>query len=892
MLFLRKLRLLLLPSAGRRREADLDEELRSHLDLATDAARERGLPDDEARRAARREVGNVTQAREESRAVWTFASLERLSQDLRYGWRSLARSWTFALVAIGSLGLGIGAATTMFSLVNVALLKPLPYRAPQELVFVREIVQPLEHVYPTLPVNIQHFRFWRDHARSFVSMAALLDNSETLTGFGEPHVVFGTDVSWNLFQVLGVDLQAGRSFLQDEEQPDKNRVVVVTDGFWRREMQASPRAIGSTVTLDGVPHTVVGILPAPFHIPGGADLGPLAMLDARSEFFRPIGKVYPGWGGDYDYVVFGRLRPGTSIAKAAADLDVLERDVDRAHQLGYRLNVRVTSLQEAVGGPVRTSLVVLLGAVLVLVLIVCFNLEGLMLARSNGRAREFSIRAALGAGRRRLLQQALTEAVALSLAGGVLGVSIAVTGVHAFRNLEAIHVPRLAEATVDSNVLLFALLLTMISPVLFGLVPAWRATARQAGADALRSGGRRLTQGRASSRLRESLVAIEVGLSVVLLMLGGLLTSSLIHVLQVDRGFAGERVVTARIALSPIQYRSVAARTGFYERALDAVRTIPGVRAAGYINRLPLTGESNVDSVRLEGADQGAMDPVAGKLIEVNVRYVSAGYFDAIGIGLLRGRLIEERDRAATDSAVVSEQLAGKLWPGQDPIGKRLTTGAGAGTVQVVGVVRDVHSVRLDQPPTHIVYVPYWQRAVGAGDIVVKSAMADADTVMGKVQDAIHRVDKATPVPAMKTMDNIVSASVAERTFQMQLAAGFALAALLLATMGVYGVIAYMVTQRRNEIGIRMALGAAPAQVLALVAGRGLRPVVAGMVAGTGVALALGQVIRSLLFGVSATDPLTLTLVAIIVLGVSTLACVVPSRAALKTDPSSVLRLE
>ena len=890
MLFVRKLLLLLLPWRRREREASLDRELRSHLELAADEARERGVPEAEAEWAARRETGNLTLAREESRSIWTFASIDRLCQDLRYGWRSLNRSWTFALVAIGSLGLGIGAATAMFALANVALLKPLPYRAPNDLVFAREIVQPLEHIYPTIPVNLNHYRFWRDHARAFESIAALLGTSATLTSSADSHVVFGADVSWNVFRLLGVEPRRGRSFTSDEEQPGRNRVVVVTDAFWRREMQGAQGAVGSTITLDGVPHTVVGILPESFHIPDGADLGPLAFLDARSDFFRPIGDVVRGWGGDYDYVVFGRLRRRTSIAAAASDLDLLERDIAREHELGYSLRARLVPLQEAIAGPVRTSVVVLLGAVLVLVVIVCVNLAGLTLARSNVRAREFSIRTALGAGRGRLLQQVLTEVAALSLAGGALGVVAAIAFVRALRTVESVHLPRLAEAGVDFSVIAFAGLLTAACAVMVGLVPARSVVAGDAGTQLLRSGGRGLTHGRAASRLREWLIGVEVALSVVLLVLAGLLVTSLARVLAVDRGFTGDRVVAARITLSPSQYRTAADRAGFYERALAAVRAIPGVRAAGYVNHLPLTGESNVDSVQLEGADREAVDPIAGKLIEVNVRYVSAGYFDALGIGLVRGRLIDDRDRSAA-TAVVSEHLAGKLWPGQNPLGKRLTTGAGAGTVQVIGVVRDVHNARLDQPSTHIVYVPYWHRAVGAGEIVAKTAY-DPDSVMKAIRDAIRTIDKGTPAPEMTTMNAIVARSVSQRAFQMRLAGAFALAALLLATMGIYGVIAYTVTQRRSEIGIRMALGARARQVLALVAGRGMRPVVAGLAAGLGVSVALGGVIRSMLFDVTTTDPITIALVAAAVLAVSALACVVPARSALRTDPSTVLRFD
>jgi hypothetical protein len=328
MLFLRKL-VLLLPSRRRAREAALQEELRSHLEMAADEAREQGLPATEAAWAARRETGNTTWAAEQSRSVWTFSAIDRLAQDLRDGWRSLARSWTFTLVAVGSLALGIGAATAIFSLVNSALLKPLPYDDPDRLVFVREIIQPLQHIYPTLPVNIHHLRFWQEHARSFESIAAIESTSATLTGAGDPRIVSGALVSSSLFAVLRVAPERGRSFLAEDEQPGRDHVIVITDAFWRRELHASPRSVGSALLLDGTPHTIVGILPRSFEFPGGSDLGPLSALGARTDFFRPIGATLPSWAGEYDYLVFGRLRAGVSIAAAGAELDVIERDIDR-----------------------------------------------------------------------------------------------------------------------------------------------------------------------------------------------------------------------------------------------------------------------------------------------------------------------------------------------------------------------------------------------------------------------------------------------------------------------------------------------------------------------------------------------------------------------------------
>jgi predicted permease len=818
--------------------------------------------------------------------------LDRLSRDLRYALRGLARSPVFTAVAVLSLALGLGSAAALFSLVNGVLLKPLSYRHPDRLVFVREVVPPFARIYPDVPVNIQHFRFWRREARSFASLAAFRTGAATLTGAGEPQILDTAEVSANLFSLLGVEPQAGRAFSPEEEQEGRNRVVLVTDHLWRQRFGASRSLLGRSILLDGLPHTVVGILPSSFRFPHRDDLGPLARLGERTEIFHPLGKGQEGWEGDYDFSVFGRLRPGVSPAQGRAELDLLEERIDREHDVTRGLHVTLRPLQEVLGAPVRTSLYALLAAVGVLVLIVGVNLANLLLARGSVRAGEIAVRTALGASRARLVEQVLAETLLIALAGGLLGVLAATAALRLFVAAAPVDLPRLAEVRVDGRVWLFAFGLALLSGLLSGLIPALR----QAGMEPqglLRAGSRTVTEGRRGLGLREFLVGCEVGLSALLLILAGLLVASLLRLQGVDKGFRAERAMAVDLLLPRSRYPEIRDRTALFDRALASLRALPGVRSAAFISKLPLTGESNVNGIQLEGTDRQALDPVTHDAILVNVRSVSDAYFTTLDIPLQRGRGIEPGDRARGEHGglgvtVVSARLAAKLWPGRDPIGKRFSTGSQVGKVEVVGVVADVHNARLDQEPTLVAYVPFWKQGPGAGDLVLRTALPP-EAVMSSVRSRLWALDPGLPVPTLRTLAEIVAESLSQRRFQMQLATGFALFALLLAALGVYGVVSYNVAQRRREIGVRMALGAQAADVLRLVLARGFRPVLAGLAVGIAVALLSGQLIRSLLFGVSATDPVTIAGVALVLAAMAGLACLLPALDAARVDPGSVL---
>ena len=863
--------LLWLPGRRKARARDLEEEMRANLALA--------MGDAQSQREARRDFGSLTRAREEARAVW-FPGWDVLSGDLRFAARTLMRAPVFTLVAVLSLALGTGAATALFSLVDTVVLKPLAYREPGRLVFVREVVVPLAHVYPTLPVNFQHYKFWRGEVRSFDGLAAIRGNTTTLRTSNEAEVIGMAQVTANLFDVLGVQAQRGRTFDAEEDQPSKNIVVVITDGLWRRRFGGSESIVGQTIRLGDSQCTVVGILPPTFHFPRKGDLGPLAAMPERSEVFLPIQSYSPGWGGDFDYIVFGRLHRGVALAQGTAELNLLEGRIAAEHNLAAGLHVIARPLQEAISSPVRTSLAVLLAAVLTLVLIVCVNLANLLLARGSARAREFSLRIAIGASRGRLLISALVETLLLACMGGALGVVAARAAVGLFVRTASVSLPRLDEVQVDGRVLAFAFALTLGCGLLFGLLPALRLS-RTDPQWVLRGASHTSSGSRQGLRLREWLVGGEVALSTLLLVLAGLLVSSLWHVLGVDRGFRGDALA---VSLNlPARYQQPKDRAGFFDLVMQRLRALPGVRSVAVANKVPLTGESNVNHVRPQERD---IDPKISELVMVNVRFISEDYFAALGIPLVRGRVLEPADRER-DVAVISARLAAKVWPGQDPIGKTLwNSGSRIKKAEVVGVVGDVHTSQLENDPTLMFYTPFWKQPWQVSEVVVRGERVTPE----EVRRTIQGIDSGIPAPKMRTMDEIVSESVAQRRFQMRVAAAFAVSALLLAGLGIYGVVAYGVTLRRRELGIRMALGARAGEVRLLVVWQGLRPVTLGLACGLAGALAAGSLVRALLFGVSATDGLTLGGVAAGLALVATLACLMPAHSAARIEPGRVLR--
>jgi predicted permease len=871
-------------------EKHLDAELRFHLEQQIADYVFAGMKPEEARRRARVEFGGIDQWKE---ACWDSGAahvLGTLAQDVRYGLRQLRRSPGFTAVAVLTLAVGIGANTAIFSMVNSVLLRPLAYREAQQLYLVRETIPELSQTYPALPANLPNFRIWQRECHSFEEVAIVGGSAMTLTGYGEAEQISGAMASSNVFHVLGTEPELGRTFLPEEDLPGKDHVVILTHLFWRARFHADPGIVGRSLTFDGKPFQVVGVLPASFRVPKATQFGDMVGMPSNVKYFKPLGLDAKQFSplGEFDYAAIARLRPGISPVQALAELNVIQARIAKEANQGVSLRAQLIPLEDVVVGRARRSLLLLLAGVGAILLIVCLNLANLLLVRAPARMREAGIRTALGASRARLARQLLTESALLAILGGILGIGIACFGVQWLVAVAPANLPRLDEVHVDGRVLWFAALVSLLTGIVFGTIPAWRVSDAEP-QETLKAGAITITEGRSVRRLRESLIGLEVGLGTLLLVIAGLLTSSVVRLLGVDKGFTTEHVLAVDVSLPSWSYTKLPQKEGFYENVLARVRALPGVTAAGWISRLPLQGEEKVDDINVPGRPTpGGQAPVA------NYRYVSPGYFQAMGIQLRQGRLIEAADRDLK-AALISESVAKRLWPGENPLGKQFHPGSDERElVEVVGVVADVRMVALDEPPLMMVYLPIGSPRPWEGSymsLVVRGAVPPT-AVAASVRGAIRGVDSGVPITDLRPMGEIVSESVALRRFQMGLASLFAIFALLLAALGIYGVVGYSVARRRGELGLRMALGAKVSDLRNLVLREGMSPVVVGWGAGVLASWAVGRLIRSLLFGVTALDPLTLAVVTVVVLLSAVLACYLPAARATKVDPIVALRYE
>ncbi len=805
--------------------------------------------------------------------------------DLRHALRGLRRDRAYTAVALLTLAFGIAANTVIFSIVDGVLLRPLRYREPGRLVVVNEVVPELARQYPKLPVNARHYFEWRDHASSFDGLAIVDAVTWVLTGGGEPEQVDGARVSANLFPLLGARPAAGRLLFEGDDQPGRDGVAVISDALWMRRFDRDAGVIGRSLTIDGAMVTVVGVLPASFRLPKSQP-GGITRFPDEAEVFRPIALDRAGlpWFGEMNYSVVGRLRPGVSEDQALAELKVLQAGMNRHAPEGLHLSASVMGLQEEVTGSSRTPLLFLLGAVGAVLLIVCVNLANLAIARGAARSHDLAIRRSLGATRGSLVRAVLAESLLVGVAGGLLGSGLAWAGLKLVLARAPIDLPRLDEVQIDGRVLLFAFGLSVLTGALFGLLPAWRA-ARMDPQQALRDGGRGATGGAGGRMIRQGLVAVESALGAALLVLAGLLVGSFFNLLAVDKGFDAGQVVTAPLRLPQRAYATPELREALYRKLVDRLQRMPGVTQAAVVSRLPLEGEDWVDMVRKQGDTR-----TAAELPPVNFRFCSPAYFEAMGIPVVAGRTFEEVDRQR-NLAVISEAAAQAFWPGENAVGKKFDRGnEGEALFEVAGVVRDV-SVALDKQPVVTVYVPYWWRNRPSMTVVLRTAAAPL-AIGRSLRKAIWELEPDTAILEVGTMEGRVVESVAGRRFQMVLTAGFAVSALLLACLGIYGVVAWSVARRRGEIGVRMALGARGGDVQRMVILDGLKPVAAGLVLGIALAWALGGVMKSLLFGVSARDPLTYAVVAVALASVAAVACYIPARRATSADPLRALRYE
>jgi predicted permease len=866
---------------------DVDEELAFHLDMRTQELVGEGVPPDAARAQARREFGDVEYTRRYCRTLDAAAErstrraerLDELAQDVRYALRQLRRSPGFALVAVLTLALGIGANTAIFSVVNGVLLRPLPFREPDRLVRVfsldegkRAAVSPLD------------FADWRDQARSFEGLAAVNALTLNLTGGGEPERLEGASVSAALFSVLGVRPIAGRTFAPSEDAPGAPRLVLLGEPLWRRRFGADPGLVGRTVLLDGEVYTVVGIVPAASAYPAGAEVWtPLDLSqEARSRGARYLR-------------VIGRLAPGTAASAAGAEMAAIARrleEQDPDHNTGF--GAAVVPLHQQIVGEVRTPLLVLLGAVGFVLLIACANVANLLLARAIGREGELAVRAALGAGRGRIVRQLLTESLLLALLGSAAGVALAAAAMRAFVAAVPDDLPRVAEVGIDGTVLLATAGAALATGLLFGLAPALQASTPIL-VGTLKQGGRGASGHAGRRRASDALVVAEVALAVVLLAGAGLLTRSFTRLLEVDPGFRPERVTTFTVTLPPAKYGKDAQLQAFAAALVERLARLPGAQSAAVVSGLPLSDAGFSLSFTVDG--RPAPDP--GAEPSAQVRVATPAYFATMGIPLVRGRAFTERDRDGSPQVVViNREAARRFFPGEDPLGRRVQLGWTRDSVrmggEIVGVVGDVRQFGLDAAPVPEIYAPYDQFPLDELSAVVRSTADEQDqaAVLAAVWGAVGELDRDLPVYALRTLEELVSESVARPRFYMLLLGAFAAVALLLSAVGIYGVMSYAVRQRTREIGIRVALGATGGRVLRMVLGQGLTLALAGAILGLLAALWVTRLMASLLYGVSPTDPPALAAGAVVLVAVAALACYLPARRAARADPLTAIRAD
>jgi len=813
----------------------------------------------------------------------------QLTGDLRYALRTIRRNPGYSLIAIATLAFGIGANTAIFSVFDGILLRPLGYGDESHLVAIHEVVPRFAKLAPRIPVNAMHFQEWRKNVKAFEQLAMIGGMSVNLTGSGDPERLAAARVSATLFPMLHARTQLGRTFLEEEDQPGRDDVVVLSNDLWRRRFAADPNVVGRKILLDGRPYQVVGVLSAGFHFPKLNQLYAMTVAEERPELWKPFA-VKPDEldeMGDFNYACIGRLRPGITRDRALAELNGTQAALASRLPEKVELLAALVPLQDQITSRSRTGLLLVLCAVGAVLLIGTVNIANLLLARAISRKRELAIRSAMGAGTWRLVRQTLVESLLLAGIGGAAGVMLAFGALRVILTRAPVDLPRLDEVHIDLRMLLFTAAISVLAGLLFGILPAWRLS-RTDPQDAMRTAARGTTELHGSGRLRAILVGVEVGLSTLCLMAGGLLLRSFVKLLDVDRGFTAQQVVTVDLSLPGNRYPDQPQLVRFTRALLNSVRTLPAVVSAGVCNHLPLSGEGGNNLLSLEGTTVPFTErPLA------DIRVVNPEYFSTMGIALRQGRIFQEADRDQR-LALVSALTAERLWPGQNPLGKRFKIGDPDGPfVEVAGVVGDVKGVSLDRSPSMTVYVPYWQRGTFGGglSLAVKTAVEPA-AVSSSIRSTIHQLDSELPVPAFRTMEQIVDESVAQRRFQMNLILLFGGAALALASLGIYGVVSYSVVMRTNEIGIRMALGAHTAVILRTVLLQAMAPVAAGLACGLVASLATGRLLSGLLYGVRTTDAATIAGVVVTLLTVALFAGLIPARRAARVDPMTALRYD
>ena len=799
--------------------------------------------------------------------------------------RSLSKSPGFAATAILTLALGIGASTAMFSVIHSILLKPLPYQSPERLVTIFEVVEQIRDRFPLMPVNAGHYRTWRENARSFESLALYNRMTLNLTGDGEPERLEALRVSANLFRTLGVAPRLGRDFLEDEEIQNRDRVVILSDSLWLRRFGADPGVVGKTIYLDSMPHQVVGVLPAEFRPIDSYSIQALDPTPGSAQIYRPFGfrEEIVIEDGEFNYAAIGRLRAGVTLAQAQSELDVLLESVRRQ----FEVSTAIRPLAEIVVEGSRQGLLILMGAVGTLLLIACLNLANLLLARGLTKRQELALRSSLGASRSSLISSALGEGLVMAVLGGALGVVAATWLTEAMVALAPVGAPRIGEVQVDLMALAFAMAASVGSLLIFGVAPALQA-ARIDPRAALAGSARGGAEGRSTSFARRTLVGVQVGLSAVLLVAAGLLGHSLWAVLDVDRGFETENILTVDLQIPAGKYPNYQQTVSAQRAILENVASAPGIRSVGFVDQTPVSKERGISPLLpIENAGEPWVD-----FVQANRRYASRSYFKTLGIPLIEGELFEDFGESQ-QPILISQSVARRLWPdGESPIGLELTSGNPKPPfLKVVGVVGDVPIDSLERESSLIYYRPYWSRLRREMTLLVRTPL-DPAAAAAAVREAVWKVDSELPVPPFQTLESVVLESVSERRFQTALVLLFGASALVLAGLGVYGVVAHAVSRRTVEFGIRSALGARARDLKNLALWHGAAPTLAGLAAGWIAAVGASRLMRGLLFGVSEFDAASFLLAPMLLLGVALFAAYLPARRAAHIEPMIALRNE
>jgi putative ABC transport system permease protein len=883
----------------RRLYGDLSEEIREHLEEKIEELVAGGMSRKEAAYAARREFGNITLVEADSREIWKWPTIENFLMDVRYGLRMLLKNPGFTAVAVLTLALGIGANTAIFGVVNAVLLRPLPFKQPSRLMMLFEGIPQLG--FPKMGFSAPDFAVFERAQKSFESVGVYQNKYFNISGDGEPERLMAARISSSVFPLLGAESMLGRTFTIGEDASGQN-VVILSYGLWQRRFGANRSIIGRTLELNRQPYTVIGVMPKAFHFPLRGPQG-----SEPAELWVPMAFTateLEGWGTNYTNGVLARLRPGLTFEQASAEAESLSRSIasnyppelTKAFQ-GAELKVSMSFYHEEVVKSVRTLLLILMAAVALVLLIACANVATLLISRAASRQKEVALRTTLGATRVRLLRQMLTESLLLAFIGGSLGLAFASWVKILLLSLVPASVPLPRDIPIGGSMIVFVIAASFLTTVLFGLVPALQVTAK-ALLGPLQEGGRRGTSGRLRHRLQGFFVTVEFALALVLLIGSGLLIRSFAKLLETDPGFRPDQVLTLKIPIPSERYTQAAKVRQFYEQLLDRAGNIPGVKAVGLTSDLPLNGCGTI-AIQIEGErNAGGETPQA-----ICQTWQVGDYFQTLGIPLLKGRPFTLEDRIDTQPvAIISVTTGRRFWPGQDPIGKRIRWGVYTPWQTIVGIVGDVHDEPLGQPVQLHVYRPYLQMGdlffedsrfgeVRSMNLAVRS-QTDPASLTSAVIGQIHSLDPDLAVEHIRTMAQVISSSVAGPRFNTLLLGVFAGLALFLAAIGIYGVMTYAITQQTHEIGIRLALGAQPRNVLHLVLRRGVCLAGVGAAFGVAAALALTRLMAGLLYDVSATDPVTFSCVVLLLLVIALLACYVPARRAMRVDPMVALRYE